>query len=259
MPYNAKTTGSELVKELLPHINGKVVLVTGVTPNGLGAVFAETIALGQPALLILTARTPAKAEKVAEAITKTTDVRTKVLQLDLSSLTSVRKGAGILNNWAGLPHVDVLVNNAGIMAVEYKLLDGIESHFVTNHLGHFLFTNLIMNKILASSAPRIVNVSSDGHRVSPIRWDDYNFGQNGDTYNKWRAYGQSKTANMLFSISLAEKLGNKGLQSYSLHPGVIFNTNLGNHLDWSQDETTLRKFMPQIWCQLESFVFIDLD
>lgn len=246
MPFSAQTTGSELVNELSSHIKGKFVLITGVTPSGLGAVFAETIARGQPALLILTARTPTKAEKTVEAISKATAVPTKVIQLDLSSLASVRKAADTINGWVEVPHVDVLVNNAGIMAVDYQLLDGIESQFVTNHLGHFLFANLLMNKILKSNAPRIVNVSSDGHRLSPIRWDDYNFGQDGETYNKWRAYGQSKTANMLFSISLAEKLGSKGLQSFSLHPGVIFGTSLGTHIDWSQDEATLRECIQKI-------------
>ncbi|GAB0147068.1 hypothetical protein EsHS_00007449 [Epichloe bromicola] len=106
------------------------------------------------------------------------------------------------------------------MATGYKLSpDGFESQFATNHLGHFLFTNLIMDKLLAAEAPRIVNVSSDGHRL----------GHNGKTYNKWTAYGQSKTANMLFSMSLAEKLGSKGLLSHSLHPGVI-STHLGDHV-----------------------------
>lgn len=174
-PHTAKTTGSELVKELAPEIEGRVILVTGVTPNGLGAVFAEAVAHAKPALLILTARTPAKAEKTAEVI-RAIGVPTKVPQLDLGSLASVRKAADEVNSWSDTPHIDVLVNNAGIMAVGFTLSpDGFESQFATNHLGHFLFTNLIMKKLQASRSPRVVNVSSDGHRMSPIRWDDYNF------------------------------------------------------------------------------------
>lgn len=174
--HSAQTTGSELVKKLAAEIKGRVILVTGVSPNGLGAVFAEAVAYGQPALLILTARSPDKAEKTAEAIKATTGVQTKVLQLDLGSLAFVRKAADELNSWTDVPYIDLLVNNAGIMAVDFKLSqDGFESQFATNHLGHFLFTNVIMKKLLASKSPRIVNVSSDGHRLGPIRWGDYNF------------------------------------------------------------------------------------
>ncbi|TFK78017.1 NAD(P)-binding protein, partial [Polyporus arcularius HHB13444] len=122
--------------------------------------------------------------------------------------------------------IDVLVNNAGIMATPYgKTVDGIESQFGTNHIGHFLFTNLIIPKLLESKQGRVVNVSSNGHRLSDIRWDDFNF-QDGTTYNKWVAYGQSKTANILFSVELAQRLGSKGLKAFSLHPGTIM-TNLG--------------------------------
>ncbi|XWW95270.1 hypothetical protein V2A60_003225 [Cordyceps javanica] len=229
--YDATATASGLTSDLAEHIKGKVVLTTGVSPKGLGATFVQAIAQGQPALLILAARNPAKLEQTAKDIEAASPgVKTKSLELALDRSDSVKKAAKTILSWDDVPAIDVLVNNAGIMAVEYQLSpDGVESQFATNHLGPFLFTNLIMNKILASSLPRIVNVSSDGHRLSHIRWDDYNF-DNGKTYNKWVAYGQSKTANMLFSIALASKLGSRGLQSYSLHPGVI-NTNLGNHVE----------------------------
>ncbi|KAF1956517.1 NAD(P)-binding protein [Byssothecium circinans] len=108
--------------------------------------------------------------------------------------------------------------------------DGIELQFGGNHIGHFLFTNLIMPKIVTSKTPRIVNVSSDGHKLGSIRFDDWNF-QNGKVYEPWEAYGQSKTANILFSKSLAQKLGPKNLRAYSLHPGVIFGTSLAPGLN----------------------------
>ncbi|TFK86693.1 NAD(P)-binding protein, partial [Polyporus arcularius HHB13444] len=135
-----------------------------------------------------------------------------------------RKAAAEVLSWP--EPIDVLVNNAGIMATPYgKTVDGIESQFGTNHIGHFLFTNLIMPKLLESKqGPRVVNVSSNGHRLSDIRWDDFNF-QDGKTYNKWVAYGQSKTANILFSVELAQRLGSKGLKAFSVHPGLI-STNL---------------------------------
>ncbi|KAK4188644.1 putative dehydrogenase [Podospora australis] len=234
-PYNSKTTGSELVQELADQIKGKVILTSGVTPGGLGAQFVELIATAQPALLILTGRNTSKPQQTADAIAKAhPDVKTRILKLDLGSLAVVREAAAELNSWDDVPVIDVLVNNAAIMATDFALSpDGFESQFATNHLGHFLFTNLIINKVLAAKEPRIVSVSSDGHRLSPVRFDDNDF-HGGENYNRWQAYGQSKTANMLFALSLAEKLGEKrGLVTVSLHPGVIGGTNLGTHIDWT--------------------------
>ncbi|KAI0842702.1 NAD(P)-binding protein [Hypoxylon sp. FL0890] len=238
-PYGATTTADELVKDFAAEIKGKIILTTGVSPNSLGATFVESVAKADPALLILAGRKPEKTQQTADAVTAANpNVKVRVLQLDLGSLAAVREAAETLNSWADVPHMDVLVNNAGIMAVDFALTpDGFESQFGTNHLGHFLFTNLVMDKILAAKAPRIVNVSSDGHRLNPIRWYDYNF-SNGETYNKWHAYGQSKTANILMALSIAEKLGPRVL-AYSLHPGVIA-TNLGTHIDWSVGFDPLR-------------------
>ncbi|KAH6676943.1 WW domain-containing oxidoreductase [Plectosphaerella plurivora] len=230
--YDRKATASGIVADLAPHIKGKVILTTGVSPGGLGAFFVEAVAKAKPSLLILAARNSAKAGETAAAIEAASPgVRTRVLELDLGSLAAVKEAAATVNAWDDVPAVDVLVNNAGIMAVDFRLTaDGHESHFATNHLAHFLFTNLIIDKLLAAPAPRVVSVSSDGHRCGAIRWADYDF-HNGETYNRWVAYGQSKTANMLFAQSLATKLGARGLRACSLHPGVIM-TNLGAHVDW---------------------------
>ncbi|EAW24800.1 uncharacterized protein NFIA_102850 [Aspergillus fischeri NRRL 181] len=104
----------------------------------------------------------------------------------------------------------------------------MESQFATNHLVPFLLTNLIMGKVLAARSPRVVMVASDGHRLSGVRIKDYNF-DNGKVYNRYLSYGQTKTANMLMAVSLAEKLATRNLLAFGLHPGVIF-TNLANHL-----------------------------
>lgn len=119
--------------------------------------------------------------------------------------------------------------------------NGIEIQFATDHLGHFLLTSLLLPKILsASPGARIVNVSSGGHYVGPVRFDDYNF-DDGKDYDGWSAYGQAKTANILFSRSLAEKLGSKGVFSYSLHPGSIATTSLGVHVDdWAVSYANLQ-------------------
>ena len=175
--YNAQTTGSELVQELADNIRGKVILTTGVSPGGLGAYFVETVAAANPALLILAGRNPAKVQQTADALARShASVKTRILQLDLGSLAAVRKAAAEVNSWGDVPAIDVVVNNAAIMAVDFALSpDGFESHFATNHLGHFLFTNLIMGKILAANEPRVVNVSSNGHRMSAVRFYDLDF------------------------------------------------------------------------------------
>ena len=158
-------------------IADKVILVTGASPKGLGALFAVNAAKAQPKLIILAGRNRTKIQATADAITKANPkVQTRVLQLDLESLKQVREAANTVNSWDDLSHIDVLVNNAGIMACDYaKTEDGLERQFATNHIGPFLFTNLIMNKILASDSPRVVIVSSDGHRLSAIRFADIGF------------------------------------------------------------------------------------
>ena len=242
--YSAATSAEEIVKDLSNEVKGKVILTTGASPASLGVTFLQAVASAQPALLILAGRDVAKLQQAADLIHATCpQVPTRLLELDLASLAAVRKSAAELNSWTDVSHLDVVVNNAGIMATDYKLsADGFESQLATNHLGHFLFTNIILAKILASGSPRVVNISSDGHRLSPIRWADYNF-SGGETYNRWRAYGQSKTANMLMALSLAAKLGpKKNLLAFSLHPGVIMTTTLGSHVDWSVERDDLRGF-----------------
>jgi NADP-dependent 3-hydroxy acid dehydrogenase YdfG len=153
------------------------VLMTGVSPGSLGAEAALQIARQQPKLLILTGRNLAKVRETETAIKSTVpDTSIRLLELDLASQKQIKKAAEEVNSYP--EPIDVLINSAAILAAPYSLTeDGLESQFGTNHIGHFLFTNLIMGKILqAGKGARIVNVSSRGHRRSDIRWDDYNFG-----------------------------------------------------------------------------------
>jgi NAD(P)-dependent dehydrogenase (short-subunit alcohol dehydrogenase family) len=175
----ASMSAKNLAQSYTPNIQGKVVLTTGVSPSGLGAAFLRAIAGSQPALLILAGRNITKIKETADQLATENpalSIRTRILQLDLSSLEAVRTAADTVNGWSDVPHIDVLVNNAGIMAVDYALSpEGYESQLATNHLGPFLFTNLIIGKLLASAAPRVVMVSSDGHRLGSFRFNDYGF------------------------------------------------------------------------------------
>ena len=177
MPYTYTTTGTEVAADLSSHIAGKVILTTGVSPNGLGAVFLTTIAAHKPRLLILANRNLDKAKETAEAVKAVASgVETRLLQLDLASLASVRKAA---DEVLAYPEeaIDVLVLNAGIMAPPYSTTaEGLESQFGANHIAHFLFANLIMSKVLkAKDGGRVVSVTSNGHRLSPVRFEDVGF------------------------------------------------------------------------------------
>lgn len=176
-PFPDTITGPELVAEYAPIIKGKTILCTGVSPNSIGAKYVETIAGGQPELIILVGRSLDKVSQTAELITKAhQEVKTKVLGLDLTSFASVRKAAEEVNSWDDVPVIDVLVNNAGIMAVPYeKCVDGFEKHLTINYLSHFLFTNLILDKVLAAKDGRVINISSGAHYISGIRHADINY------------------------------------------------------------------------------------
>lgn len=154
------------------------MLVTGVTPGGLGCETARSIALQEPKLLIIAGRSISKLQDAEDTIKKSSpQAYVRQLVLDLGSFATVRKAAVEVNGWTDVPAIDVVINNAGIMACPFKLTpDGFESQFGTNHLGHFLFTQLIIGKVIAAGkGARIVNLTSDSYRGGGVRWDDYNF------------------------------------------------------------------------------------
>jgi NAD(P)-dependent dehydrogenase (short-subunit alcohol dehydrogenase family) len=148
-----------------------------------------------------------------------------VVALDLSDLDSVRSAAAAVAR--GYPRVDLLINNAGVMAPPLmRTAQGFELQLGTNHLGHFVFTHALLANLGEGS--RIVNLSSRGHLVSGIRWEDPNF-HDESAYQKWVAYGQSKSANVLFTVELERRLAPHGIHAFAVHPGVVV-TELARHV-----------------------------
>ena len=130
--------------------------------------------------------------------------------------------------------LDILVNSAGIMALPAVQRDarGYELQFATNHLGHFQLTTRLLPALQKAAGARVVSVSSWGHHLSPVVFDDPNFDRR--PYDPWAAYGQSKTANVLFALELDERFKDDGLRAFAVHPGAIVGTNLARHVDPEQ-------------------------
>jgi len=225
--FGAETTAEQVLEGV--DLSGKKVLVTGGS-SGLGAETCRVLA-ARGALVILAARNRSKAAAVARSIRgQFPDARVDVAQLELGNLDRVRRFADRIR--ASHDQLHILINNAGVMACPYgKTEDGFELHFAINHLGHFLMTRQL-EPVLVPGA-RVVMVSSSGHQISPVRFDDIHFDQR--PYDKWQAYGQSKTANVLFAVALNQRLRRRGIEAFSLHPGAI-TTGLLRHL--SREEIT---------------------
>jgi NAD(P)-dependent dehydrogenase (short-subunit alcohol dehydrogenase family) len=222
MPTAAGFTASDI-----PDMSGKTVIVTGAS-SGLGLETAKAFAAAG-ARVVLAVRDPARGDAAAAGIQGTTEVR----PLDLASLDSVRVFA---RDWTG--PVDLLINNAGVMIPPLsRTADGFELQFGTNHLGHFALTNLLLPGITAGG--RVVTVSSDAHRGGRMDFDDPNWDRR--RYRPWRAYCQSKLANLLFTTELQRRLTQAGSQirATAAHPGYAA-TNLQSHSgsrfwDWSMN------------------------
>ncbi|KAH7336129.1 hypothetical protein BKA65DRAFT_527065 [Rhexocercosporidium sp. MPI-PUGE-AT-0058] len=229
--FDRNTTGKEVVAAFASTLEGKTILITGPSSNSIGAEIALSLAHASPSTIVLLGRTESKILPIIQEIKSINpSIATSHIHLDLASQTSIRKCAGDIN--AKVDKIDVLINCAGVMAVPgYETTEeGIELQFGCNHVGHFLLTNLLMGKIVrAGKGARVVNVSSNGYQLAGVRFEDYNF-EDGKVYEPWAAYAQSKTANILFSTALAQKLKSKGIQSYSLQPGFVLESNLSNHV-----------------------------
>ena len=206
-------------------LTGTVALVTGAS-SGLGRETARALA-AVGSHVILAGRNDEKLAAVAQQITeKAPQASVEVGHLDLTSLAQVRRFAE--DFLAEHDRLHLLINNAGVMATPLeRTADGFELQFGTNHLGHFLLTCLLAPAILRDAPSRIVNLSSGGHLASDIVWDDPNFERG--TYDPFVAYGQSKTANILFTLELERRLSARGVHAYAVHPGLV-GTALGRYM-----------------------------
>jgi NAD(P)-dependent dehydrogenase (short-subunit alcohol dehydrogenase family) len=192
-------------------------VVTGANA-GIGFEVARALA-ARGASVVLACRNPSKGEHAAAALVRAgvSPGRLDVVALDLQSLESVRHAAGEIR--ARFRRVDLLINNAGVMAVPFALSDdGIELTFATNHLGHFAFTALVLDRLLAAPGSRVVTVSSNAHRRAAPTFGDL---RSGDGYEPGPAYERSKLANLLFTFELQRRLtaANAATLATAAHPG----------------------------------------
>jgi NAD(P)-dependent dehydrogenase (short-subunit alcohol dehydrogenase family) len=241
--YGFSTTGKEIVADLTSNVKGRTFLVTGPSQGGLGAQTAISLAHGSPSTIILLGRSISKIQPVIDTIhTIDPSITTKFIPIELANLSSVRAVAKLILEDTSISKIDSVINNAAIMIHPYELsVDGYELQFATNHLSHFLLTNLIMPKILAAGpGSTIVNVSSGGHIFGGINWESTDYNKGAD-YEEWKSYGQAKTANILFTVSLSEKLKSKGIKSWTLNPGSI-STNLQGYLTPALYESAIKVF-----------------
>lgn len=212
--FGPRTTAQEVLKGL--DLHGKTAIVTG-GHSGLGLETTRALA-NAGARVVVGARSLVSAR---EAVAQIEGVETWAL--DLSNLSSVRRFADAFLDLGR--RADIIINSAGVMACpETRVGPGWEAQFATNHLGHYALVNLLWPALMEGA--RVVAVSSAGHHYSAIRWDDVQFDQG---YDKWLAYGQSKTANALFAVHLDAIGRSRGVRAFSLHPGSIM-TPLQRHI-----------------------------
>jgi NAD(P)-dependent dehydrogenase (short-subunit alcohol dehydrogenase family) len=214
--FGFETTVDEVLAGI--DLSDRLVVLTGGY-SGIGIVNVRSFSAAG-ATVVVPARRPDYARAQLAGIE-----RVEVDELDLADLDSVRAFAERL--LASRRPIDILLNNAGVMAnPETRVGPGWESQFATNHLGHFALTSRLW-PALADGGGRVISVSSRVHKASPIQWDDLQFERG---YDKWKAYGQSKTANVLFAVELDRLGADSGVHAFAVYPGAI-KTPLQRHLD----------------------------
>ncbi|KAK6376531.1 hypothetical protein LTS17_007126 [Exophiala oligosperma] len=239
-PGDSRPTAAQIIKDqgliASPEWSGRVILITGCSPGGLGADTAKALHL-TGADVYITVRHVAKGKQVAdEILADGKPGKVSVIKMDLGSLASIRAGAEEFLRQSG-GKLNILINNAGIMACpQGKTSDGFELQLGTNHLAHFYLFHQVKAALLASATPsfnsRVVSVASAAHRHAPINFDDLNYERT--EYVPIAAYGQSKLANIYFANELDRKYRARNLRALSLHPGGIL-TPLARYLPNTHD------------------------
>src|ERR1700758_797379 len=237
--WGATSTTDEVLSGI--DLHGKRVLVTGVSA-GIGVETARALA-AHGAHVTGAARDLEKAAAATAQVRKDAAANGgsfELIALDLASLKSVRACADKL--LARGEAFDVVIANAGVMATPFgHTVDGFETQFGTNHLGHFVFVNRIAPLIRAGG--RLINLSSSGHRYSNVDLADPNFERT--PYDPLVAYGRSKTANILFSVAFDKRHRDRGVRAAAVHPGVI-QTELARHVDPSRLDTLIKQISDQL-------------
>src|SRR6476660_7001198 len=215
---------------------GKTCVITGASA-GLGRESARALAATGAHVVLAARNHGALAETERWVRSEVAHARTSSVTLDLTSLDSVRSASEQIADIA--PEIHVLMNNAGVMFTPFsRTADGFEIQFGTNHLGHFELTRLLTPRLVEGA--RIVILSSDGHRMCDVDLADVNWERR--EYDKFAAYGASKTANVLHMVELDRRMRDRGVRAYSVHPGVVA-TSLARHMT-RDDFTTLSRFRP---------------
>lgn len=214
MVFDGNSTTNDVLSGM--DLSTRTVLVTGGS-TGLGAETARALA-SCGAQVTIVARSAVKLAKVAEAIEAETGNSVETTALELDKPDTIRAFA---EGWlAKHEKLDILINNAGIGSPPLtRTVQGWEIQFATNHLGHFLLTNLLADAIKAGQNSRVINLSSGGHIYAPVDLEDPNYEKRG--YNALEAYGQSKTANIWFTTELGRRWAEWGVTSFAVHPGII--------------------------------------
>lgn len=251
--FDGRTEALTVAAAYAPLIKERRIIITGVNKLGIGYTSAEAFASQAPSCLILAGRSMVKLQECRDALrSQYPDTDYRLLQIDLSSQDSVRKASSTLLSWVDVPTIDLVINNAGVMNIPERTLspEGIEMHLATNHVGPFLFNNLIMPRLIAAAevlprgSVRVINVSSVAAYLTGLRTSDMDFSRPTSalpdkekpnatflkgggipaddhlSYIPLAAYGHSKACNILFSVGLNQKTYEKhGILSLSLHPG----------------------------------------
>ena len=216
--FGAKSEPSEILEGI--DLTGKVAMVTG----GYSGIGLETVRglRDSGAKVIVPARRTDVAKSELSGLVEESDI----IEMDLADPASVRNFVNEFNSSG--TSLDILINNAAVMACpQMPTKEGWDLQFAVNHIGHFILTKGLLPLLAKSGEARIVTLSSTGHKLSGIQWDDIHFDK---SYDKWKAYGQSKTAASLLAVEINTRMKDEGIKTFSVHPGGIF-TPLQRHLE----------------------------